>query len=595
MRNIIKHPFINLVFLAALFAFSGCTNEMEPDIAGNGNLPADGTRLTVRATASGFQAPAQDGGGTPSTRTPVEDGLTTTFQPGDAIGLFCIRLAADGSTSISTDMRNLKLVYTQAADGTTAWKTEEGADGPVYYTDAQTYVAYYPYKPSLSTTANDEPALRTELIDLIGPNEDQSTPESLTASDLMIATGAPVTDASGKPTLTLNFKHENALLVIRPMSMNRCIVPAGATYSYHAEAKAWGIDKNITKTTEVSGTSVKCKMLVYDFIQACEMSDGSYRAIIPASSIIEQIFCNYTTSNGTSPLPVSATGTTIVGGIKANTCYTLEIHHNGVENATERALQPGDFVYQHNGKIEIYPCNGAVDVWGKIPDYQQAVGIVVTTDPARLTDAECNTKGWTHAYVMGLADISGKYSWANSDILVTSAIGMNDAGNDMNGYKMTETMLAKTPLSDYPAFQAIKDYRDSHAVPNNINRSPWFMPSIGQWFDLMANLGGKSPTKWESISDSGWWNETDDAPNMFDKINNQLDKVNIDDNVFFPNRTVRQNFYCSTSESVASNGTNGLWSLITMNDSYNNRRVLFVQISGQTKRGGCNIRPFFAF
>ena len=29
MRNIIKHPFINLIFFVALFAFSGCTNEME--------------------------------------------------------------------------------------------------------------------------------------------------------------------------------------------------------------------------------------------------------------------------------------------------------------------------------------------------------------------------------------------------------------------------------------------------------------------------------------------------------------------------------------------------------------------------------------
>ena len=40
MRNIIKHPFINLIFFVALFAFSGCTNEMEPDIAGNSNLPS---------------------------------------------------------------------------------------------------------------------------------------------------------------------------------------------------------------------------------------------------------------------------------------------------------------------------------------------------------------------------------------------------------------------------------------------------------------------------------------------------------------------------------------------------------------------------
>lgn len=90
MRNIIKHPFINLIFFVALFAFSGCTNEMEPDIAGNSNLPADGTPLTVRATASGFQAPAQPGG-SPATRTPVMEATSTKFQTGDAIGLFCVR------------------------------------------------------------------------------------------------------------------------------------------------------------------------------------------------------------------------------------------------------------------------------------------------------------------------------------------------------------------------------------------------------------------------------------------------------------------------------------------------------------------------
>ena len=83
MRNIIKHPFINLIFFVALFAFSGCTNEMEPDIAGNSNLPADGTPLTVRATASGFQAPAQPGG-SPATRTPVMEATSTKFQTGDA-------------------------------------------------------------------------------------------------------------------------------------------------------------------------------------------------------------------------------------------------------------------------------------------------------------------------------------------------------------------------------------------------------------------------------------------------------------------------------------------------------------------------------
>lgn len=85
MRNIIKHPFINLIFFVALFAFSGCTNEMEPDIAGNSNLPADGTPLTVRATASGFQAPAQPGS-SPATPHPGDGGHEHQVPDGDAIG-----------------------------------------------------------------------------------------------------------------------------------------------------------------------------------------------------------------------------------------------------------------------------------------------------------------------------------------------------------------------------------------------------------------------------------------------------------------------------------------------------------------------------
>ena len=130
MRNIIKHPFINLIFFVALFAFSGCTNEMEPDITGNSNLPADGTPLTVRATASGFQAPAQPGG-SPATRTPVMEATSTKFQTGDAIGLFCVRKNASGTEYISTDIYNLKMTYTAAADGTGTWEAPTAVSAPL--------------------------------------------------------------------------------------------------------------------------------------------------------------------------------------------------------------------------------------------------------------------------------------------------------------------------------------------------------------------------------------------------------------------------------------------------------------------------------
>lgn len=584
MKYISKHSFVALVLGAVLSIGGGCTDEADIDKnAGNG------TPLILHTTASGFQTPGQSSS-TPATRTPVMEGTSTTFQTGDAIGLFCIRKDASGNEYISTDIHNLKMTYTAAADGTGTWEAPTAASVPLVYTDAVTYFAYYPYTDALTTAGvSNEQTIREWLKANKPLATDMLTLDILAANDLMTATALPSLADADRGALVLNFKHEYTLLVVKPMVKGVYMVPPEVTaYSYYAGAQSnnWEIDRNVV---QIGGDDFKMKI---NGRKACEMSDGTYRILTEAATTDSQIKCAYTTDED-GLLPVSQSGSHISGGFKSNTCYTLEVHVNVAR--VKRTVQPGDFVYQHNNKIEIYPCNGVVDVWGNIPEYEKAVGIVVTADPARLTDAECNANGWTHAYVMGLAAISGTYKWLNSDILVTSAIGMNDAGNDMNGYKMTQTMLAKTPLSDYPAFQAIKDYRDSHAVPNNINRSPWFMPSLGQWFDLMANLGGKSPTTWETISASGWWAESNDAPNMFDKINNQLDKVNVDDSAFFPNRADNQNNFCSTSEAIASNGANGVWSIITMNDYYDYKRVLLVQIIAMNKVMTYSIRPFFAF
>ena len=47
-----------------------------------------------------------------------------------------------------------------------------------------------------------------------------------------------------------------------------------------------------------------------------------------------------------------------------------------------------------------------------------------------------------------------------------------------------DTQLKNT----YKAFFKIKDYRTKNKIPNDENIcSPWFMPSIGQWFDLLIN------------------------------------------------------------------------------------------------------------
>lgn len=583
MNRINKHTLIHLVLCTALFALAACTSDVDIDNAGNNNsgIPV-GTRLTLRATASDFNAPTPSGSDA-STRTPVMEGTSTKFQPGDAIGLFCVRRPASGADYISKDIYNLKMTYTEAADGTGSWEAPTTDSAPLVYTDAVTYFAYYPYKDAL-TTANvsNEQTIRDWLKTNNTLPTDMLTLDVLAANDLMTATALPSHADDDRGALALNFKHEYALLVVRPMGANCiCVPPAGVTaYSYHPEAKSdgWGIDRNVV---QVGGGDFKMKI---NGRKACEMSDGTYRILAEPTTTSSQIGCEYVTFD-IGLLPVYASGSSYSDGFKANTCYTLEVHCKDVIGSIERALQPGDFVYQHNGKIEIYPGDGAVDGNGKIPDYTQAVGIVVTTAPARLTDAECNSQGWNHAYVMGLEDIPEK-RWAGSvDFPATSVINANDAKNDMNGYKMTQTMLTKTPLSYYPVFQTIKEYRDSHSVPSNINRSPWFMPSAGQWFDVMENLG--EGAAWKMVSNE--WGYDDDASGIFSRINNQLAKVSSNS---LPFKKDGAGYFWSTSEAYANNRDSNVWCVLTI---CNGDLVSGLLILPQSKSGSAPVRLFFAF
>lgn len=509
--------------LTALLVLGGCTNETEMPSSGSspsGTDTGEGTPLVIRATAGGFIHAGQPGD-SPATRTPVEDGLATKFQPGDAIGLFCVRTDEHTNEYISEDIKNLKLVYAQTSDGTGIWTTEEGTDGPICYTDAQAYVAYSPYNAKLGTNARNEEQIREILRMQIEPMPDQSTLEKYAAYDLMIASATPVANVSGQRTLTLNFEHEYALVVVKPMAMNPCIPPSGVTaYSYHAEAREWGIDKNVVL---LGGDDFKMKI---NNGKACEMSDGTYRILRVPTTSSSQIACEYVTFD-LGLLPVTATGSSISGGFQSNTCYTLEVRcKSAIGSAAERTLQPGDFVYQHNGKIEIYPGDGAVDASGKIPEYEKAVGIVVTCDPARMTDEGCAGDGWTHAYVMGTETYGSNLQWAKENwkhAELEDVTTITQAKNYMNGCKDTKFLLS-IKVDDYEIFYKLYTYRKNNPIPSGVNRSPWFIPSTGQWYDLITNIGGKSPDAFNNNTEAGW-SSNQDGTAILGEINARLNKI----------------------------------------------------------------------
>lgn len=518
------HSILLTALCTALAALCSCTGDTDIDsISGNGNSPATGTPLEVRATVAPFQSP--DASTTPATRIAI-DNISTRFQNGDAIGLMCF-----GSGSVSS----FKLVFS-GTDGVGTWKTEEGED-LLYLTDVENYLAYYPYIPDLPMdNIHDAASAETELLNFFDTDVNsqlkvQNTPEKLAAANLMIAVNTPQ-DVDGKPTLTLEFKHKQVLIIVKPMRKIQYIPPTEVTaYQYHPSAVTWRIDDKLLEQGDEY--SERYYMKICKEFNACRLPDGSYASLVPHklfTSGTNSIAVDYTTY----PLKIVSTyGKNSSSDYFApGTCHILEVRNLSADDGkVERPLKVGDFVVcTDGGDIQIIPGDCSVDANGFVPDYNEVDGIVVTCDPTKISDYD-KTKGWTHAYVMGLDNIIENVNTLWSDLTPETALPVttwDEAGSNMNGYSETQMVLnGTTSLFTFPIFNRLIEFRKANPLSTSTYASSdWFIPSIGQWFDVLTNLGGKSPYDFTVIVPGFFCQEYDnDAVEMVEKINSQLRKV----------------------------------------------------------------------
>lgn len=205
--------FTGIIFWSILLICSACTDENETN---NGKRTDcyNGTPLTVRATATGFEN--VPGSEKPSTRASVTDEhLKTEFVDGDSIGIFSIK---DGT--IVDDINNIPLVYNVSND---SWNPVENSK-TLYWYDGASYIAYYPYRKNITLDVSkdtDEAIASLTRNEKLQPSKDQSTKEKHTVSDLLIATGVPTTGNSSGIILNLQFKHQFTLLVLATTSIHR--------------------------------------------------------------------------------------------------------------------------------------------------------------------------------------------------------------------------------------------------------------------------------------------------------------------------------------------------------------------------------------
>ena len=187
-----------------------------------------------------------------------------------------------------------------------------------------------------------------------------------------------------------------------------------------------------------------------------------------------------------------------IGGLTASCEVTVEPAEVPLADPKVGDYFYSDGTWSDGGLISIKK-DGTSPVWAEVKPAplpgKTVIGIVFSTDTERISSSLAN-EGYTKGLVMctHLAHAPGakltKYSFDES----VSCIGNHKLGtswySDLFGYDWTATILQTYmgKVAQCPAFDwTTTDF--SPAAPSNT--SDWFVPSIGQLWDMMANLAGE--------------------------------------------------------------------------------------------------------
>lgn len=420
-----------------------------------------------------FQVTVTDGGYStsvngPSTRL-VEQGYTTKFESGDVIGVFLKRPTLSGDYTYE----NIALTYDSESNN--KWK------GNLYYYSNEgemtpEYTAYYPYNKDIT----DEASFNT-YIENFTPVEDQSLYADYTKSDLMlgigtIERGSVVGTEGPKPEykITFNLKHKMALCVIK--------LPL-VTYA---------IDDNYTFKRPLEEVGFG------QYIPYCV--DNSFRYLTKPNTELS-LSGNYQLGEKTKEYTIN------ISKLEPGSYKEYNVDKNS-DLKLAYTLQIGDYFMADGslvGKDQTLSDN----------DKKNCIGIVFQTDPNRISSME-KEKGWKHGYVMALKNaLDGTCTWSDNskdetDITNTVIQNPSQIYADIEGYKNNQYIIRTYGVSNgeenillnntpYQAFYHAAMFGRtestiSDAAPVGIT-SGWYLPSPGQWWDILENLAGLESLK----------------------------------------------------------------------------------------------------
>ena len=484
------------------------------------------------------------------------------YANGDKAGMYVV----DAQGHIIAD--NVMLRYNG-----TSW----GNNGAMPYSADYDYYVYYPYSNTgLANIANTPSAAknmsRSTVFDLMSsaeaffapgieawtPAEDQSTAASFTASDLHIAKGyLSTTDVTG-----IDFIMAHAMGLAHIGLGTKNIGEQQRYLSIDSNYKWYDIDIAVTATSAFSGSNIPYK---YN-------NTNYFVWLKPGSSTTFS-----SSSTETDAWKESLTYTNIAANkYTSKTAYSKR--ESSSASATSYTLAVGDILYSDGS---LGKPNSLLS--GKTP---VAIVFMATTNassPVTTTKDRTANSSWKHGYAMALKNVhssgttTGSYKWANSNSDVSGIPNISDEtwqtrSSDMDGYTYT-TYLNSV---DFPAgYVAKTTFASQVAAPSGT--SGWFLPSSGQWYWILVNLGGMSATP------SYYWGWSSVSSTAASNLNTKLGKVGSGNYDSFTNNG--QSYWTSSE-----NSSDKAYLVFFASDGH-----MYFAYGPYTKTYGGRVRPVLAF
>lgn len=344
---------------------------------------------------------------------------------------------------------------------------------------------------------------------------DQRSKDAYRASDLLVWNQTYETPST---SLKIEFEHAYSSVLLPSVNITCKIDGAEAATQY--------------SSTLISDVSVTLGGNPYSAYKA---SDGSYRIITASQSMATSDRCFFTYNAKTYSSAMSATT------LAANTRYTLAPGLDLDEYSLDKA-KVGD-LYCKNSSGEGYLIPGDATA---LRTGANCIGIVYSTDVSRIGAAATSVlsdKSVTpHGLAMALTNASDGCRWGeyNKDENNNGSDGtpfkdntstLQKQYNNVDGYGETHWIMenhSSNLESTYTAFFHANRYgtadsgTEKYAAPSNT--TGWFIPSMGQWWDIVSNLGGIDLTGYRNSTENKAY-ISDAAPIAVANMNKYLENI----------------------------------------------------------------------